>query len=253
MIDLSRVTFIDAAGLVLVAAAAENAFNEGLAVEFVKPASADAARYAARMHLGDCLEEFGVDARLPRVTEWDVGSRLIELHRFDPTGADELADTIHNAIIDHGGNPKDAKDFYLGVTEVLNNVVDHSGAAGGWAAMQVMPRPNSPEITFAVADVGIGLRRSLSANHVIRDDEHAIHLAFERGVSGTGKTRGEGLADLYRRVGRRDGIVRAWSGGATGKSRRNAAILCQPATATFPGTMIYASLKARAANEEVSE
>lgn len=243
VIDLSRVAFIDTMGLVTVAAAAERAQLDGIDVQFTPPRDADPARYAARMHLGECLASVGVDAQLPTVHEREVGSRLTELHRFDAWNADELAERVHYAVVAHAGDEANAKEFFLGVSEVMWNVVDHSTVGAGWAAMQVMPGDKAPFVTFAVADSGVGLRQSLARNHSVTDDSAAISLAFESGVSGTGDRRGMGLPDLYHRVNRRRGVIKVWSGNATGTSRLTQPVRVGQANTSLAGTIIYSSFK----------
>lgn len=246
VIDLRQATFIDTMGLTLVVAAAERAEIDEREVIFHAPVDPSVCNYAARMHLGECLAKVGVDARLPTVRERDLGNQLLELHRFDPTDSEELADHLRNAIADHSGSASDAGNFYAGVSEALENVVEHSGVHGGWAAMQTMAPTGVPEITFAVADVGRGLRASLGSRYEVEDDAEAIDLAFTEGVSGTGEhNRGEGLPDLHKRVRERGGILRVWTGLAAGTSQRYGPIKCRSADADYPGTIIYASFKAQ--------
>lgn len=242
-IDLSRVEFIDTMGLVTVVATAERARSAGLDVAFLPPSEISAANYAARMHLGECLDSIGVDARLPDVRENDLGSRLTELHRFTAGNADALAERVHAAVLDNSGDLADAKDFFLGVSEVMWNVIDHSTVESGWAAMQVMPSTGAPNITFAVADSGVGLRWSLSRNHQVDDDKSAVSLAFQAGVSGTTRKRGMGLHDLYERVNRRGGVLKVWSGDARGVSRTSRDVHVLPSNPPIDGTIIYAAFK----------
>ncbi|OBI82702.1 hypothetical protein A9X00_07075 [Mycobacterium sp. 1245805.9] len=241
-IDLWKVKFIDAMGLATIAAVAEDAVACGRSVRFVAPRREDVCRYMSRMHLGECLAEFCPDVRLPRVNEWDRGHRLLELHRFDASSGDDLAERLFQALRAAGSSEQDAASIFKGVSEVVSNVAEHSGAAGGWAAMQVMPN-NDGLITFAVADAGDGFEYTLSRNHWVSGSVDAMMMAFERTVSGTGVPgRGTGLDDLHKRVGRHQGRLLAWSGDATGRSS-GGTLECREANAAFPGTVIYAGLK----------
>jgi len=242
LIDLSLVRFVDPMTLTTIAAAAENAAASGLDIKFIPPQDLNVRRYIARMHLGDCLSRFCSKVDLPKVNEWDTGERLFELQRFDSDSSDELAESVFRAHRDAGGSAEDTKSFFKGVSEVLSNVAEHSGVAGGWAAMQVMPN-NDGMITFAVADAGYGLEHTLRQHNKVDGPVDAMTKAFQRTVSGTGQLgRGTGLDDLLQRVKRHKGHLRAWSGAGVGRSS-GGPLACQEVTAAFPGTVIYAVFK----------
>jgi hypothetical protein len=242
LIDLSLVRFVDPMTLTTIAAVAEDAAASGLAVEFVPPQDQSVRNYIARMHLAECLGPFCPNVALPKVNEWDTGDRLYELQRFDAASSDEFAETVFRAHQDAGGSDKDTKSFFKGVSEVLSNVAEHSGVEGGWAAMQVMPNKDGM-ITFAVADAGHGLERTLRRHNEVAGPVDAIEKAFQRSVSGTGQLgRGTGLDDLLQRVKRHKGHLRAWSGTGAGRSS-GGALACQEVSAAFPGTVIYAGFK----------
>lgn len=241
-IDLWKVKFIDAMGLATIAAVAEDAVAGGRSVKFVAPRREDVCRYMSRMHLGECLRQFCSDVRLPRVNERNTGHRLLELQRFDATSGDDLAERVFQALRAAGSTERDAASFFKGISEVVSNVAEHSGADGGWAAMQVMPNSDGL-ITFAVADAGYGFEYTLSRNHWVSGSVDAMMMAFERTVSGTGVPgRGTGLDDLQQRVGRHQGRLLAWSGDATGSSS-GGPLTCREVNAAFPGTVVYAGFK----------
>ncbi|MGU3650712.1 ATP-binding protein [Mycolicibacterium sp. A43C] len=243
LIDLSLVKFVDPWALTAIAAVAEDAANTGLEVEFVAPLDQNVRRYIARMHLGDCLRQFCADVDLPVVAEWDAGDRLFELKRFDADSSDDFAEGVFRALRAAGQGLDDAKSFFCGVSEVISNVIEHSGVNGGWAAMQMMPDKETEMIIFAVADAGAGLESTLRRHNEVDGPVDAMMKAFQRTVSGTGMHgRGTGLDDLYQRVKRHKGHLRAWSGAATGRSS-GGPLACQGATAAFPGTVIYAGFK----------
>lgn len=244
LIDMHKVQFIDPLGLVAIAAVVEDAANWGRQVKFVQPLKREVCTYMSRMHLGDCLESYGVTVSLPMVNEWDTGHRLFELQRFDSACGDEFAERVFGAVKAAGSSQSDAASFYKGIAEVVGNVAEHSGAGGGWAAMQVMPNQDGL-INFAVADAGHGLEITLSRQHWIIDHMHAMEMAFERSVSGTGRVgRGTGLDDLHKRVRQHNGHLLAWSGNAIGLSSvQPNPIECYETSAAFPGTVVYASFK----------
>lgn len=246
VIDMSKVQFIDCLGLVAIVAVAEDATNRGLRVKFMAPQHQTVSNYMSRMHLRECLAPFCSEVRLPRVNERNTGHRLYELQRFDADCCDDLAERVCHAMRADGGSERDATAFFKGISEVVGNVAEHSGAGGGWAAMQVMPSSASNGlINFAVADAGHGLEMTLSRRHWIESPIDAMEMAFKRAVSGTGVTgRGNGLDDLRQRVRRHQGRLLAWSGTAAGYSADDAGpIACRETTAAFPGTLIYAGFR----------
>jgi hypothetical protein len=247
LIDMSRAQFIDCVGLATIAAVAEDAEIRGCAVRFVPPQRHSVRTYMSRMHLRECLGRFCPEVPLPSVNEGNTGNRLYELQRFDAIGGgDELAERVFRALVADGCGQADAASFFKGISEVVNNVAEHSGAGGGWTAMQVMPSSaNHGLITFAVADAGHGLEITLSRSHWVDGPVDAMGKAFQRSVSGTNLAgRGTGLDDLHRRVTNHQGRLLAWSGTATGQSTLgNGPIACREVSAAFPGTVIYAGFK----------
>lgn len=244
---MSRAQFIDCMGLATIAAVAEDAEFRGCPVRFVPPQKQTVRNYMSRMHLKECLGRVCSEVLLPSVNEADTGNRLFELQRFEEGGGDDLAERVFNAMRSADGcSLADAASFFKGISEVVNNVAEHSGAGGGWAAMQVMPNAASDGlITFAVADAGHGLEITLSRSHWVDGSVDAMEKAFQRAVSGTNIAgRGTGLDDLHRRVKQHQGQLLAWSGSATGQSiAGNGPIACREVSAAFPGTVIYAGFK----------
>lgn len=239
VIDLGEVTFVDSLGLALIAAEAERAFHHGAPVDFTPPARASVANYMARMNLDEFLDQLGIDPRLPDVRAHNVGSRLLELQRFSYTDVDRIGEGLHAAMIDLGASTQDASDIFRAVTEVMINV-EHSDTDSGCIAMQVMPSGTHPQITFAIADTGIGLQSSLARQHFVNDDHTAIQLAFTRGISGLSQgRRGQGLHDLRLRVGKRGGQLHAWTGDVRAESYRDG-WRHQTLASPYQGTMIYA-------------
>lgn len=247
LIDMSRVQFIDCVGLATIAAVAEDAEIRGYPVRFIEPQQQAVRTYMARMHLDECLGRYCPEVLLPSVNERNTGHRLYELQRFDADGGgDALAERIFKALVSDGCSALEAGSFFKGISEVVNNVAEHSGAGGGWAAMQVMPSSASNGlITFAVADAGHGLELTLSRRHWVEGPVDAMEKAFQRAVSGTSIAgRGTGLDDLHQRVKKHQGRLMAWSGSATGHSTVNPGpMACRKVGAAFPGTVIYAGFK----------
>jgi hypothetical protein len=135
-----------------------------------------------------------------------------------------------------------ADRFTVALSELCQNVVDHSGSPGLALAQCYQRAGGETEIRLAVADVGVGVRASLSpryaAGHVgAWDDRAAIRLAFQSGVTGTGNPdRGLGLAAVAD-------MVRAWGGALRLRSGTAACTVgARPSERTglaaFPGTHV---------------
>jgi hypothetical protein len=94
VIDLARVSFVDAYALTGLACFIASAARDGLPVRLVLPEHPDVCSWLSRMHLGDVIDTFEVDVGggLPRVAERDRRDTLLELQRFDDShGSDHLA------------------------------------------------------------------------------------------------------------------------------------------------------------------
>ena len=135
-----------------------------------------------------------------------------------------------------------ADRFTVALSEICQNVVDHSGSAGLALAQCYQRAGGETEIRLAVADVGIGVRASLApryaAGHIgTWDDRAAIKLAFQPGVTGSGNPdRGLGLPAVAD-------MVRAWGGALRLRSGTAACTVgARPSEraglAAFPGTQV---------------
>ena len=133
--------------------------------------------------------------------------------------------------------------------ELALNAVEHSESViGAFGFIQFYDSERGRRFVCAVADGGIGIRRSLEQNPELRDrvpyDWVAIELALRERVSGTGvATRGIGLygvADDMRRPGRQL-IIHS----GIGMLETSEEIECSSKrTNLFPGTLAYASITA---------
>lgn len=241
VLDLSDATFVDPFGLVVLAALVEDARRADRAVLFRPPKDDDCATYLHRMGFADVLDSYGIAHRLAQVRRHDTGDRLLELCRFgaDFDAADRLA--AHVFRIFNDDQPALARELYNSVSEIANNVVEHSGASGGFVALQQfrgsLPRP---QVSFAIADSGAGLAATLRRTHTVRDDAHALTLAVQRHVTSTGVWgRGAGLYALSHRT-RYGGRLQLMSGSYAATFRRGRAmptLSAQPDS--FAGTAIH--------------
>ena len=76
--DLTDVSFLDPVHLVGVAAEAQLAAAQGSRLRLTGLTEEQAA-YAARMHLGQVIEQFGGEHKLPSVRERDLHDSLLEV------------------------------------------------------------------------------------------------------------------------------------------------------------------------------
>jgi hypothetical protein len=112
--------------------------------------------------------------------------------------------------------------FGMALSEACQNIVEHAGT-GGWVAVQTYSwrrRLGRRVAVIAVADAGVGFRRSLEATQAKRfgerwDDATALEAALIQGVSRfRDPGRGQGLAGIRRYLNRWDGKLAVRSGTA---------------------------------------
>jgi len=240
-IDLSGLKFIDPAGLVSLAVVAERATLLGLPVRFRKPAGGDVANYLKRMRLGDQLEALDVVHDLPQVQERRLGHRLVELRRFDgEEGLDTVAATLVQSYVDD--HPELVQPLYAALDEMARNVLEHSTRSHGYVALQRYD--NRRDISFAVGDSGIGLRRRLAEAVPVPDDRTAIVRAAQVHVTSIGRPgRGRGISRVIGITGEHRGSVTLISGTASGTFQRGH--LDPEVTefaASYPGTLAHVRL-----------
>lgn len=135
-------------------------------------------RYLQRMRL---FEHMGVDVDLP-VLEHDPAGRFIPLTRI--TNNSELTAFVTDFVPLLHASPGEADSVRYVLYELVRNVLEHAGTGktGALAAAQVT---GSGRLLIGVADAGIGVRKSIARSHPVRDDRHAIELAFRPGLTGT--------------------------------------------------------------------
>lgn len=226
--------------MVAVAALAERAVSKDRDVEFVAPRDTDCSAYLHRMGLGSILDGLGIDHGLRSVLWHPTGDRLLELQRFDAQteAADDLAEQVYRIFA--SDDEDQAATLYDAVNEVAQNVVDHSDRQGGYVALQQFRK--SSEVSFAVADSGVGLLRKLSTKYTVRDHAHAIGMAVRRGISTKPDGGGVGLHSFVGHT-KTGGRVQVWSGDASGSFQNGNHV---PALTrhrhAFPGTVAQARL-----------
>lgn len=110
--------------------------------------------------------------------------------------------------------------------ELVRNVFEHAGSVPALACAQYYPKAS--RISIGVADCGIGIRKSLSWLHPVKDDLDALYWAVRPGVSGAVRTMyggndnaGAGLFFTKSMAHASGGYFALVSGSAAFRLRRN--------------------------------
>jgi len=256
-LDFGDLRFIDPYGLLgLIAIGVSAAYRRGQAWGLVLPRSRDVLSFLVRTGALFWLENSFVVAGRPGSTETvDGGAKkdppLLEVIRI------REASDVHRAVARMKGrtdrllvgrlgyNALAADRFTVALAEICQNIVDHSEGEGFVSAHYLPSARGKGVVRLAVADVGIGIRGSLSGRYASRfpgswDDRRAVRLAFQRRVSRVDEPgRGLGLKLVAE-------MVRGWDGRLLLRSG-TAAYAINPSwgprprrrdLAPFPGTQI---------------
>ena len=103
------------------------------------------------------------------------------------------------------------------LNELADNVLIHAGKPGGGVEgfMQVVCHPEQEKVDVVVSDYGRGVRTSLSQSHSVPDDETALRMAIQAGVTRDRNAgQGNGLAGSVRIVSAAGGELTIMSGNA---------------------------------------
>lgn len=222
-LDLSDLRFVDPYGLLgLLSIGTSATYRKGQAWGLVLPRSREVLSHLETVGARRLLEKhFILDGG--GVSEDDgKGRREGEATLLEVTSIQEPSD-VHRAVSRVKGrtdrllvgrlgyNLLAADRFTVALAEICQNIVDHSGSGGVVAAHYYPPRRGRGTVRLAVADTGIGVRRSLTPRYAARfeggwDDRTAVRLAFRRWVSRFDeKGRGMGLKLVAE-------MVRGWGG-----------------------------------------
>jgi hypothetical protein len=151
------------------------------------------SRQAIHKHLASLIQSGALEAtgatrarryRRGQTWGWD---ELVDLADF--SGEDRIWDAhMHKHIEDL---PKNVFDiWYYGFGEMVNNVIDHSGASQVRLVIHQTPQ----ETRLTIADEGIGIFRKIMAECGLEDDRHAV-LELAKGKLTTDPERhtGQGI------------------------------------------------------------
>jgi hypothetical protein len=155
-------------------------------------------------------------------------------------GRDEAIDALAQAASDSLAlAPQDEMQIWFAVRELCNNVIDHAHCgSAGFAMAQSGKRRN--EFELAIADGGVGVRRSLTSNpdyaH-IESDLQAIEQAVRLHVTARPRENaGTGLNTIRQAVEDNGGALLIRSG--TASILYGERHVAQEGLPTFPGTLV---------------
>lgn len=131
------------------------------------------------------------------------------------------------------------------LSELCQNIPQHS-RDHGYVAVQSYRTKNGKEIHIALADLGVGLRGSLSQGHAIVDwpEESVVRYALQQGISASKEVgRGQGLAQVIKSLQRFQGAfyLRSGNGLFSQILEREEFLPCS----FFPGVQVSLILKMR--------
>ena len=223
LIDCRRCTFATPFGLTALLSLGQT--------RLVKPAllvpdDANIASYWARADFfthGEDYFEFDKHVPRPRAKSNSVVLECTPITKSDDVHGvvDKISERAHEILVESlHFSPQITSRFTMALSEVCQNILEHSGR-GGWVAVQKYdPKSKRRNVILAVCDVGIGFRQSLEGSHGRRlsdrwDDAAALEDTVMRGVSRfPDKGRGQGLQGVKKFIGQNDGKFSVRSGTA---------------------------------------
>ncbi len=140
--------------------------------------TASSRGYFERMKL---FEMLGVDAGI-HITELDPSGRFVPLSQIRT--ADEQSRFITDVIPLLHLQPEQAKAINYVLSELIRNVLEHSGAPNG-AIVAAQYHKKSNIIRIGIADTGVGIKRTINNSHPAWTDMEALKLALTPGITGT--------------------------------------------------------------------
>ncbi len=217
VIDLGRARFIDPYGTVCLVMLARSLFSPARQVAYVLPSDEETQRFMAAIGAVEQIAPFG---ELRNLTRAQGGGRA----DFSGLGLTSIqAGTDVNAVVGRfftlarselGFGPGDLADSAKIVSELCNNIKDHS-ADWGLATVQLYrERSGRRYVSIGVADLGVGIRQSLSLHRpevTSWTHQQAIEQALS-GLSSRPSGGGLGLSSVREIVRRYTGHLAVRSG-----------------------------------------
>lgn len=229
LFDARRLRWVDPFGMVGLLAVGVVAGRGGHRPVLHLPDTGDVISYLGRMgffeQAADVFELHGGTGRRGGETWSDVLLEITPVRSHDDVHA--VVDRVHeraSLILSRQLNYplREAFQFSVVLSEVCQNIIEHSGA-GGWVATQTYNwarRLGRKVVVIGVMDLGRGFKGSLGGVHAARyadrwNDAVALQAAFYEGVTRFHDPgRGQGLQQIRRQVGRWGGKISIRSGTA---------------------------------------
>jgi hypothetical protein len=137
--------------------------------------SGGAQRYLVRMGLFRFIDlEPTVD-----ITEHEPAGRFIPLTQIKTS--DELSQFIVDMIPLLHASPDEAGPIKYVISELVRNTIEHAASPVG-AIVCAQYFSKTQRLSVGVADVGVGIRKTMSRFHVVPDELSAIHQALRPGI-----------------------------------------------------------------------
>lgn len=248
-IDLRECEFIGPSAVLWCIVFSLLAKQRGSVCTLLVPENMGVCIYLKSLGVFRLLQEKGVEVDDLGVPEHDAARLIIPLTEFETEyDVEQAANDADLSLMSSGLG---AANIHYVVTNAFSefalNAVQHSESKiGSFGYLQYYELGSGPRFICAVADGGIGIRRSLGRNPKLRPrvpyDWVAIEVAMQERVSGTQEpTRGMGLFGVAEEV--RKAQRQLWIQSGIGalhieedlqsRSRR---------TKLFPGTLAHASI-----------
>lgn len=250
-LDLRAVTTIEPYALVMLCALLRHMAENGRRPYLLLPESEPVLAVLQRAGLAPTVEAYSGNRLRVEVGRWEAEAApvlvgLASIH--DAADVERVrcglsrARAEVEAHLDLG--PGEGALLEASLVELAQNVWQHSEDWGMVCVGRgVQPRTGRRSVTIAVADLGVGMRRSLAQRYEVTDwsDADAIVHATRPGYSRCGDQRGIGLTQVLAMARRFDGALVIRSGGA----RVHFADRRAHPTAPFPGVQVSLTLRER--------
>ena len=246
-VDLRSAAFVDPYGMAALVMVARQLQHRGDRLICVLPGGERPIQTIVQTGLLGALRPIAELRNLPKDSSQKYPSPLpataIRSRSDVQTIVGHLVDLARDRL---GYNTGDVLDTAKVVSELCNNVVDHSGAEGIVLAQLGSDRHGARYVALAVADNGIGIRGSLARRHP-EAGQWRHGEAIERALGGLSSRETGGGAGL-RSV---TSVVRRYQGRLTVRSGSDRVYVSADRTpkthagAFFPGTLVGISFSQR--------
>ena len=145
---------------------------------FCEKLEATSKHYLERMGLFKFL---GIESGM-NITLHEPAGRFIPLRQIRNTG--ELVGVLTEIIPLLHLSPKHAEPIQYVFSEMVRNVLEHAQSKQG-AVLSAQYHARSNMIRIGIADIGVGIKKTISQSYLVHSDLEAIRLALMPGITGT--------------------------------------------------------------------